>query len=155
MSHPVIVAAQEAFRARVGDGATVSDHTRNAQAICKAWRAAVFDLDPSRYSCEVSVAPELEQRIDIYDRRDSIAFEFKVSGKNATAEFYRNVVKALLWNERRGDKLKKLVFITEERWGRPYLDASMPKAYIAFVHKHHNLAIELAYIRNAAIAGTA
>jgi hypothetical protein len=149
MTHPVIAAAQQAFLARLADGATVSDHTRNAQAICKAWRAAVFDMDPSRYQCEVSVAPELEQRIDIYDRKASFAFEFKVSGKNATAEFYRNVVKALLWNERRADKLRKLAFITEEKWGRPYLDASMPKAYVAFVQKHHDIAIEIAYVRGA------
>lgn len=148
MSNPVVAAAQEAFRARVAEGATVSEYTRNAQSICKAWRAAVFDLDPSRYQCEVSVAPELEQRIDIFDRRSSVAFEFKVSGKNATAEFYRNVVKALLWNERRVDKLSKLVFITEERWGRPYLDAAMPRAYAAFVLKHHNLEIEVAYVRS-------
>jgi len=70
--HPVLAAAQDAFRTRVGEGATVSDHTRNAQAICKAWRAAVFDLDPSRYACEVSVAPELEQRIDIFDRHGGV-----------------------------------------------------------------------------------
>ena len=147
--HPVVKAAQKAFEARVSGDATVSEHTKNAQAICKAWRAAVFDLDASRYHCEVSVAPELEQRIDVVDRHDSWAFEFKVSVKNATAEFYRNVVKALLWNERRADKLKKLVFITEESWGRQYLDASMPQAYIGFVRKHHGLEIEIAYVHGA------
>jgi hypothetical protein len=149
VNDPVVQAAQAAFASRVASSASVSDHTKNAQAICKAWRSAVFDLDAVRYQCEVSVAPELEQRIDILDRATATAYEFKVSGKNATAEFYRNVVKALLWNERRTDKLARLIFITEESWGRRYLDASMPKAYMAFISKHHAINIDVAYVHAA------
>jgi len=84
---------------------TVSTHTRNAQAIAKAWRAAAFDLDPSRYQYEVPVRPDFDQRFDVLDRHDMCAFEFKVSGKNATNEFYKDVVNILLWNERHDDKI--------------------------------------------------
>ena len=35
------------------------------------------------------VTPELDQKIDIVDSETACAYEFKVSGKNAWAEFYR------------------------------------------------------------------
>jgi hypothetical protein len=145
MTHPIIEAAKEAFRARVMVGSDVSTHTRNAQAIAKAWRTAAFELDPSRYQYEVPVRPEFDQRIDVLDRKEMCAFEFKVSGKNATSEFYRDVVKVLLWNERHEQKIKKLVFITEEIWGRRHLDTPMPRAYIHFL-QNYGLAVEIEYV---------
>jgi hypothetical protein len=147
MKHPVVQLAEEAFKARIMLGSDVSIHTKNAQAIAKAWRTAVFELDPSRYQYEVPVRPEFDQRIDVLDREEMCAFEFKVSGKNATAEFYRDVVKLLLWNERHEKKIEKLVFITEETWGRKYLDTPMPKAFIHFLQSH-GLAVEIEYLRN-------
>ncbi len=56
-----------------------------------------------------------------------------MSGKNAWAEFYKDVVKVILWNEKRTKKLSGLVFITEEKHGRPFLDAPMPRSYIKFL----------------------
>ena len=79
------------------------------------------------------VAPELDQRLDVVDTETACAYEFKVSGKNAWAEFYKDVVKVLMWNQRRKTKLKTLVFITEEKYGRPFLDAPMPRAYIKYL----------------------
>lgn len=96
---------------------------RNAQAIAKGWRAAVHALDPDRFQIEAIVAPELDQKIDIVDQENGCAYEFKVSGKNAWAEFYKDVVKVIIWNQRRKKRLSSLVFITEEKWGRPFLDA--------------------------------
>lgn len=146
MTHPVIVCAKEAFTARVMTGSDVSTHTRNAQSIAKSWRAAVFNLDNSRYQYEVPVRPEFDQRIDVLDQTEMCAFEFKVSGKNATNEFYKDVVKILLWNERHENKIKKLVFITEETCGRRLLGAPMPQAFIHFLQSH-GLAVETEYVR--------
>lgn len=73
------------------------------------------------------------------------AFEFKVSGKNATSEFYRDVVKVLLWNEHHAEKIKKLVFITEAQWGKKHLDKPMPKAFVAFLVAH-GLEVEIEYL---------
>lgn len=146
MTYPVVEAAKEAFKARIMAGSDVSTHTKNAQTIAKAWRTAAFDLDPSRYRYEVPVHPDFDQRIDVLDQEEMCAFEFKVSGKNATAEFYRDVVKVLLWNERHETKIKKLVFITEETYGRRYLDTPMPKAFIRFLQSH-GLEVEIEYLR--------
>jgi hypothetical protein len=146
MTHPIILAAKEAFKSRITAGCSVSEHTRNAQAIGKAWRGASYRLDSSRYQYEVPVCPEFDQRLDVLDRNEMCAFEFKVSGKNATNEFYKDVVKVLLWNENHSDKIRKLVFITEETCGRPLLDSPMPKAFIHFLAKS-GLVVEIEYVR--------
>jgi hypothetical protein len=57
------------------------------------------------------VTPELDQKIDIVDSETACAYEFKVSGKNAWAEFYKDVVKVLMWNQHREKKLSCLTFI--------------------------------------------
>jgi hypothetical protein len=93
----------------------------------------------------VSVAPELDQKIDIIDSETSCAYEFKVSGKNAPAEFYKDVVKVIMWNERKKRKLTCLVFITEEKWGRRFLDVPMPRAYITYLAKN-GLDVKVEYV---------
>lgn len=145
MKHPVIEQARIAFKQRLTDGSDVSAHTKNAQAIAKAWRAAVFNLDPERFAYEVPVRPDFDQRIDVLDRNEMCVFEFKVSGKNASNEFYRDIVKALLWNEMRKEKIQKLVFITEGTWGRKYLDTPMPRALIELLRKQ-GLDVEIEYL---------
>jgi hypothetical protein len=144
---PIVMAAQVAFAARLRGSSDVSDNTRNAQAISKAWRTAVHALDPDRFQIEATVAPELDQKIDIVDSETACAYEFKVSGKNAWAEFYKDIVKILMWNERKKRQLSRLVFITEEKHGRPFLDAPMPRAYVSFLAKV-GLQITIEYVRH-------
>src|SRR5262249_29376290 len=73
----LVTAAQLAFAVRLKDSTDVSDNTKNAQAIAKAWRAAVHDLDPDRFQIEAMVAPELDQKLDIVDNETACAYEFK------------------------------------------------------------------------------
>ena len=145
MPHPILEAARVAFLERLTEGSDVSAHTRNAQAIAKAWRAAVVGIDSDRYAYEVPVRPDFDQRIDVLDKTEMCAFEFKVSGKNATSEFYRDIVKILLWNEYHKEKIKKLVFITEGKWGRKHLDTPMPRAFILLLRKH-DLEVNIEYV---------
>jgi len=88
----------------------------------------VHKLDPDRFQIEAIVTPELDQKSDIVDSEAACTYEFKVSGKNAWAEFYNDVVKILIWNEHRKKKLSCLTFITEEKHSKPFLDAPMPRA---------------------------
>jgi hypothetical protein len=145
MEDPVVAAAQLAFSDRLKDSSDVSENTKNAQAIAKAWRGAVHKLDPDRFQIEAMVTPELDQKIDIVDSETACAYEFKVSGKNAWAEFYKDVVKVIIWNERRKKKLSSLTFITEEQHGRPLLDAPMPRAYIKYL-ADHGLKVRIEYV---------
>lgn len=143
---PVVTAAQAAFAVRLLDSSDVSENTKNAQAIARAWRSAVHKLDPDRFQIEAMVTPELDQKIDIVDLNTSCAYEFKVSGKNAWAEFYKDVVKVIIWNQHRKNKLSSLVFITEEKFGRPLLDTPMPRAYIKHLSEL-GLRVSIAYVR--------
>jgi len=145
MNDPVVQAAQEAFSLRLQDNNDVSANTKNAQAIAKIWRGSVHQLDPDRYHIEAMVAPALDQKIDVVDTETGTAYELKVSGKNATAEFYKDVVKAIIWNEKKKRKLSKLVFITEEVHGRPFLDAPMPKAYTEYL-QGQGLEVVISYV---------
>jgi len=145
---PVVLAAQAAFAARLREGSDVSVHTKNAHAVAKAWRTAVHDLNPDRYQIESLVAPDLDQRIDVIDLETSTAYEFKVSGKNATGEFYKDVVKVIVWNQRRKKTIARLVFITEQDWGRKHLDTSMPREYMKYLGTH-GLAVSVVYVRHA------
>ena len=144
---PVVAAAQIAFEVRLKDSSDVSENTKNAQAIAKAWRGAVHKLDPDRFQIEAMVTPELDQKIDIVDLKTACAYEFKVSGKNASAEFYKDVVKVLIWNQHRRNKLCCLTFITEEKCGKPFLDAPMPRAYIKYLTEQ-GLKVDIRYIRH-------
>lgn len=146
MEDPVVSAAQIAFTVRLKDSSNVSENTKNAQGIAKAWRAAVHTLDPDRFQIEALVTPELDQKIDIVDSETACAYEFKVSGKNAWAEFYKDIVKVIIWNEKRGKKLSCLVFITEEKYGKPFLDAPMPRAYIKYLAEQ-GLKVSVKYVR--------
>jgi hypothetical protein len=145
MEDPVVSAAQVTFSARIKDSSDVSENTKNARAIAKAWRGAVHILDPDRFHIEALVTPELDQKLDILDTEMACAYEFKVSGKNAWAEFYKNIVKVIIWNEKRKKKISCLVFITEEKYGRPFLDAPMPRAYIKYLAEH-GLKVSVEYV---------
>jgi hypothetical protein len=101
LEDPIVQAAQLAFSGRIKDSNDVSENTKNAQAIGKAWRGAVHELDPDRFQIEAMVSPDLDQKIDIVDLETACAYEFKVFGKNAWAEFYKNVVKVIVWNQKR------------------------------------------------------
>jgi len=146
MEDPVVTAAQVAFSARIKGSSDVSENTKNAQAIAKAWRGAVHTLDPDRFQIEV-LTPELDQKLDILDTETACAHEFKVSGKNAWAEFYKDIVKVIIWNEKRKKKIFCLVFITEEKHGRPFLDAPMPRVYIKYLAEH-GLKVSVEYVRH-------
>ena len=97
MKERILQAARDAFAGRLMGVATVSDHTRNAQQIATVWKKTCVAFDESRIGYEVPISPEIDQRLDILDRQEMCAYEFKVSGKNAHSEFYKNVVKVILF----------------------------------------------------------
>jgi len=87
-----------------------------------------------------------QQKIDVLDRETHCAYEFKVSGKNAQSEFYKDVLKVIVWNERHKNKIGRLVFLTEEEHGKRFLDAPMPQAYIIYL-AGHGLSVSIAYTK--------
>ena len=107
----------------------------------------MYGLDPDRYQIEALVAPDLDQKIDALDTDTHTAYEFKVSGKNATGEFYKDVVKVIVWNRKSKKPIVRLIFITEEKWARKYLNTPMPREYVKYMERH-GLKVSIAYVRH-------
>ena len=146
MDDTIIAAAQHAFSSRLRGSSDVSDNTKNAQAIARTWRDTVHKLDPKRFQFDVLVAAGMGQKIDIVDVEAGCAYTFKVSGKNAAGDFYKDIVKVIVWNEKKEKKLSRLVYITEEEDGRRALDAPVPLAYIAYLTAR-GLKVRVDYVR--------
>lgn len=106
-----------------------------------------MSLIPTAFRSKRWFRRNLIQKIDVVDTKAALAYEFKVSGKNACAEFYKDIVKVIIWNERRTKKLCGLVFITEDECGRPFLDAPMPRAYMTYLAQLA-LKVSVEYVRH-------
>jgi len=90
----------------------VSKSTREAQTITKEWQARVRAANKSRYAAEVKVSTTFRERIDLVDRHTGTAYEMKVSGKNPTHEFFKDVFKVMEHNTSGGGRILHLVFLT-------------------------------------------
>ena len=97
------------------------------------------------------VSPDLDQKIDVVGLQENCAYEFNVSGKNAWAEFYKDIVKVIIWNEKGKGKLTQLVFVTEETEGHRFLDAPMPRAYITLL-RAQGLSVCVVYVNHQSSA---
>ena len=144
MEDKIIKAAKSAIQLRTTTG-TVSQLTKNAQLVAKEWIRESWDLDPNRIVFEESIHPDFNERIDLIDKYEMIAYEFKVSGKNAANEFFKDIVKIIVWNGLKPqNKIKRLVFITELS-GRKYLDKKFIETYIEMLNRE-NIEIRIEYI---------
>ena len=93
---------------------SVSEHTKSAQEITNAWQDIVCEgKSESEIDSEVKVLEHNDERIDIVDFTNRIAYELKVSGKNPHHEFYKDLIKVLTYNCNSEQKIRKLVFISE------------------------------------------
>jgi len=92
---------------------------------------------------------KFNQKIDIVDTKKWFAYEFNVSGKSATEEFYKDVVIVILWilHNPKEKRLSKLVFITDAVQGRKLLEKPMPKAYIDHL-KSSGLIVKVEYVNH-------
>jgi hypothetical protein len=109
-------AVVELARRKHGEGwittSNVSDATVGAVAVCRAWQQAVHDSYPNRFTSECVVGSECNEKIDLVDTHELVAYEFKVSPNNARFEIYKDIFKVWVQRELGGEPLKKLVFIT-------------------------------------------
>lgn len=144
MENEIIQAASNAIKLRSTTG-SVSEFTKNAQAIAKDWIKRCWELDPNRLSFEETIHPDFNERPDLLDKQEMTAYEFKVSGKNAQNEFYKDIVKIVVWNGLKPqNKIKKFVFITEQS-GSKHLDKKFIETYINMLAKE-NIQIRIEYI---------
>lgn len=108
----------------------VSRQTKKAQATCKYWQKTVKQKFGNRFAVEHGINGKKggrSQKIDLVDLEDRAAYELKSSPNNVHMEIYRDVFKALVFNERNpAERIKTLVFIAP-RSGIQKLGPDFPK----------------------------
>ncbi len=121
----VVEWAREAYRRGWSRSVDVSASTRESQAICKEWQKRVRTADSARFACEVTVSEEFRERIDLIDHLSATAYEMKVSGKNPTHEFFKDVFKVLVSLKSKGTVR---VVLTRASWAALPYSRSTPLA---------------------------
>jgi hypothetical protein len=126
----VVALAAQAHRAVWSAGNDVSTQTRKAQGTCRRWQEAVKEKLQSRFKDECGISGEKggpSQKIDLVDVEERVAYELKSSPNNVHMEIYRDVFKALVFNERNPtERIKTLVFIAPKA-GIQKLGNAFPK----------------------------
>ena len=84
---------------------------RLASRITSEWQAAVIAAHGDSLVAEYSVAPHLNERIDLVDTAQNIAYELKVSPNNIHFEFYRDIFKVIVARDNRLPALNRFIFI--------------------------------------------
>lgn len=132
----IVSLAAAAHRQVWSPGKDVSEQTRKAQTVCKVWQASVLEQFGERFQAEHGLNERgPAQKIDLLDVTNGVAYELKVSPNNVHMEIYRDVFKALVFNERNPSRLiRTLVFIAPEA-GMQQLGESFPKDVQAIAAK--------------------
>ncbi|HEV3076952.1 MAG TPA: hypothetical protein VHB47_21195 [Thermoanaerobaculia bacterium] len=129
----VVSLARAAYRGW-SSAADVSTSTREAQAICGQWQLSVQAVGGTvRFAKEVPVSRAFRERIDLVDRITRTAYEMKVSGKNPTHEFFKDVFKVLEHNLSGGGSIQHFVFLTEST-GVKRLQRGLGRSLVANSH---------------------
>ncbi len=135
----VVQLAREAYQRGWSRTVDVSASTRESQAISKDWQHRVRTADGARFGSEVKVSEEFCERIDLIDHLTETAYEMKVSGKNPTHEFFKDVFKILEHNLSGGGRIKRLVFLTDGA-GVTRLQSGLCRSLLA---NSHDLGFEI------------
>ena len=102
---------------------------RLAKRVTDQWQASLQAESSSRYAVEVSIAPNLRERIDVVDLTDGIAYELKVSPNNTHFEFYRDIFKVIIARDSGLKQIRRFIFLTPRNAANKLL-ASMGGAVV-------------------------
>ncbi|MBM3838878.1 MAG: hypothetical protein FJ398_13110 [Verrucomicrobia bacterium] len=92
----------------------VSRATKQSVSITKAWQNRLIARNPRQFKAEVPIGRRFNEKIDIVDVVNGIAYELKLSSKNPHHEFFKDVFKVIVYNKYHKSKLKTFAFISEE-----------------------------------------
>lgn len=133
----VVEYARETHRQTWTRSSDVSTQTKAAISVCQVWQEVVRKHFGQRMVAEHGLGDgKMNEKLDLVDVQDRVAYELKASPNNTHFEFYRDVFKVLVFNQRNpGSPLKTLVFITPEEGARslrkPFTDEVIKIASVA------------------------
>jgi len=121
----------------------VSEQTKSAQWVCRSWQQAVADNFHDRFRAEYPVGDGFNEKIDLMDLQDAVAYELKVSKNNTHFEFYRDIFKVAVHNAHNPRwPIKKLIFITPTE-GAAKLETRYGQAVRALAEQQHSMTVEI------------
>jgi hypothetical protein len=119
-----------------------------ARRTCSAGKA-VADNFRDRFRAEYSVGDGFNEKIDLVDMQDAVAYELKVSKNNTHFEFYRDIFKIAVHNAHNPRwQIKKLIFITPAE-GATKLETRYGQAVRALAEQRHSIAVEICGIETS------
>ncbi len=92
----------------------VSKRTKRSQIITKLWQEKFPKEKYPEISVEVPISDKSNEKIDLVDSKKKIAYELKVSGTNPHHEFYKDILKFLVFKKNNQMDFKTFVFISEK-----------------------------------------
>lgn len=96
----------------------VSKATQAAQKVCNEWQNYLHHIHDQNIKTEVKVSKFLNERIDVIDYSEGVAYELKVSPNNTHFEFYKDVFKIIAYNQSNPDRMiSRLIFMTPGKGG--------------------------------------
>jgi hypothetical protein len=120
MSHEEVIRfAHEAHARHWHNGADVGMGDRMAAAVTKDWQVSVLTAFPGQFISEQRVG-NLNERIDLVDIKNGVAYELKVSPNNDHFEFYRDIFKVMVARDNGLPQIKSFCFICPEEAARRY-----------------------------------
>lgn len=121
----------------------VSEQTKSAQWVCRSWQQAVADNFHDRFRAKYPVGEGFNEKIDLVDLQDAVAYELKCSKNNTHFEFYRDIFKVAVHNAHNPRwQIKKLIFITPTE-GATKLETRYGQAVRALAGQQHSIAVEI------------
>ena len=128
----IIKAAQLAHKEHWRRTSDESAGDKQATSATKSWQNKVISQN---VCCEVQIADNLKERIDVIDLSECTAYELKVSGKNPHHEFYKDIFKVIVYNQNHSNKINQFVFLTEKE-GADKLNKGMGKEVMQSIHAY-------------------
>ncbi|MGB8368700.1 MAG: hypothetical protein ACLPYZ_15990 [Limisphaerales bacterium] len=108
---------------------------KESTTVTRLWQERLEKTDAERFKKEVSIAGKMNEKIDLVDFKEKVAYELKVSGNNPGHEFYKDLFKVLIYNQNHNQiKLNTLVFITQGK-GVDKLEKGLGKVSADFIRR--------------------
>src|SRR5260370_3813226 len=112
------------------DTSDVSTQNKSSSRFWQALQQAFHDNFPSRFKVECVIGSNCNEKLDLVDTEELVAYELKASPNNTHFEFYRDIFKVWVQRELAGEELEKLGLHTPEA-GAKHLTKSFPKEVTA------------------------
>jgi len=114
MENLIIETAQRIHNKLWYKSGNVSKGTKLANQITREWQNELTSKFENDLMAEFKIADHRNEKIDLVDPKNKVAYELRVSPKNIHHEFYKDIFKVLVAKNCSGKAINKFIFIAPE-----------------------------------------